>query len=359
MDWVEDSALGTWLEKLLPTCHELYLASPYITDGGIQPLLTELYRPRRRLSVTILTCLDPMAVLTGALKLEALIKLLSHSNDIHPVRLIHVPRLHAKVFILDERAAVVGSGNLTRAGTQGLNVELGIRVTARADVRAVTQKFQHWSAGRPSLTVDDLDRFKRLVENNFGGISRALSALTWGRLEVFPSVNGDDDSYFSTMISVLAHGGGSGCSKETIMDALKNVAQGQAGSQTAQARLLFLELLGLIEQRKGERLYTTTLGKSLNRSTGALRFAGLLMQEFPLIRRTLLALCETHPEYMTYLQIATILTGDTVAAATATEEMKDGVRWLRSLGLVQEATGRTSQNHKLFRATALGIKASK
>jgi len=359
MDWVEDAALGTWLTALLPACHDLYLASPYITNGGLQPLLKELRRPRRRLSVTILTCLDPMAVLTGALDLEALATLLSLSCDSHPVCLIHVPGLHAKVFIVDERAAVVGSGNLTRSGTQGLNVELGVRVTARADVRAVTQKFQHWSAGRPPLTVGDLDRFGRLVENNFGGIRRALSALTWGRLEVFPGAEGTDDDYFYAMISVLALGGGRGCSSETITDALKKLAQGQAGSQTAQARLLFLEFLGLMDQREDGRLYTTALGKSLNRSTGARRFAGLLMQEFPLVRRTLLALCDAHPDYLTYPQIAAALSDDTIRAEDATEEVKDGVRWLRSLGLVQEAAGRTSQNRKLFRATALGIKEGK
>ena len=359
MEWVEDAALGTWLAELLPTCHDLYLASPYITVGGLQPLLTELRRPRRRLSVTVLTCLDPMAVLTGALDLGALTTLLGLSSDTHPVRLSHVPGLHAKVFIVDERNAVVGSGNLTRSGTQGLNVELGVRVTTRTEVRAVTQKFQHWSAGRPPLTADDLNRFVLLVENNFGGIRRALSALTWGRLEVFPGADGNDDDYFYAMISVLAHGGGRGCSKSAIMDALKNVAQGQSGSQTAQARLMFLEFLGLLDEREDGRLQTTALGKSLNRSTGPSRFADLLMQEFPLVRRTLLTLCDAHPEYLTYPEIAAALTGSTVPAEDATEEVKDGVRWLRSLGLVQEASGRTSQNRKLFRVTALGMRERK
>ncbi len=333
MDWVENEGLGIWFAEKIKPCRNLYIASPYITVGGLQQLIDELKRPRRKLSVTILTCLEPIPALTGALDISALIALLNLSTEDHPVRIYHVPNLHAKVFIVDKRAGVVGSGNLTWAGTQGTNIELGIRITSSTDIQEVTQRLQTWIAERSALTVTYLERFHRLVEENFGKeVRRVLDGITWGRLEIFPGK--DTVDYFNVMQAILKQTI-RGCPKSLLLELLRNSEQGREGSQTAQARLLFLQFMNLLEKRDEDRFWLTDTGKSVTRSGGSRVFTHLLLQEFPVVQRILGAFCCSERGDLTYPELAAVLAGGKTVPQDATDEVKDAVRWLRSLGLVE------------------------
>jgi phosphatidylserine/phosphatidylglycerophosphate/cardiolipin synthase-like enzyme len=53
-----------------------------------------------------------------------------------------IPNLHAKVVVVDDWA-LVGSGNLTRSGTDHLNVELGL-VSRGDDAAGVVDAFEAW-----------------------------------------------------------------------------------------------------------------------------------------------------------------------------------------------------------------------
>lgn len=80
--------------------------------------------------------MDVEAVSSSALDVAALRRLAEASRS---ARLVALSNLHAKVFVADEKAAIVTSGNLTRAGLD-YNFELGVLLREQGIVRAVRQE---------------------------------------------------------------------------------------------------------------------------------------------------------------------------------------------------------------------------
>jgi hypothetical protein len=89
----------------------------------------------------MLTALDPRAVAVGVLSLEGLELLIDVSVEIRTIA-----DLHAKVALIDNTFALVGSGNLTGKGLgggPGDNVELGVMLDAQQTERA-SRLFSSW-----------------------------------------------------------------------------------------------------------------------------------------------------------------------------------------------------------------------
>ena len=85
------------------------------------------------IEVITLANVDPDAVSASALDLAAL----HHLAGLSPAaRLIALGNLHAKVFVADDRAAIVTSGNLTRAALD-TNLEYGVLLREPEAVRTV------------------------------------------------------------------------------------------------------------------------------------------------------------------------------------------------------------------------------
>ena len=109
---------------------EVLIAAPYIKDAEAEWFCDRL---RAGADVTTLADIDADAVSRSTLDLTALSRL----ADASPAsRLVSLANLHAKVFVADETAAIVTSGNLTRAGLDR-NFEYGVLFEERAHVRAV------------------------------------------------------------------------------------------------------------------------------------------------------------------------------------------------------------------------------
>ena len=119
-DWKGD------LRALLADVRErLIVCSPYITMRGVDFLLSHLHSDRRlSVEVSVLTDLSPMNVAQASTDPTAI----GHLSAALPVvRVFHLPRLHAKVYVQDDDRAIVGSGNLTSGGLD-LNYEYGLSV---------------------------------------------------------------------------------------------------------------------------------------------------------------------------------------------------------------------------------------
>ena len=348
MEFVRGKELGDWLAQVMPKCHSIVVASPYITKSGLQPILTQHANPRRRLDVKILTTFEALSVLTGSLDVEVLCELWEQGNktDAAPsVTIYDVFDLHAKVCIVDRRVAVVGSGNMTRGGTLGTNVELGVKVTARRDVEEVVAQVDGWTQGLTPITATEMKRFKRLVDDNFEQY-RGLPDVSLGHLQVFPGADGD---YFAAMQkAVKIASGRRGCDRAAMLKALRNFEQGTESSQTPQGRLIFLELLGLVESSPDNQTVTATeIGMALRRRGGRKEFALRLMGRFPIVRRTYTFLCDAQPRSITYGE----MTGGLLAvdeanrASRGIDELQDSARWLRSLGLIEDDGRRPLRFH--------------
>jgi len=95
----------------------------------------------KEIRVVVLTNIRPESVLNGSMDIEAL---MTFSTLLPKFELVHLPSLHAKVYVADERAAVVTSANLTQPGITG-NLEYGVAVTDRLVIQEIRHDFEGYS----------------------------------------------------------------------------------------------------------------------------------------------------------------------------------------------------------------------
>lgn len=113
---------------------EIFISSPYITSPGAKFVTDKLpKRVRTHGGISFLTNLSPQNVAQGATDPNALRML---GQAVAHFKLWHLPNLHAKVYVVDDKCALVTSGNLTAGGLKR-NYEYGVRITDAATVKAV------------------------------------------------------------------------------------------------------------------------------------------------------------------------------------------------------------------------------
>ena len=123
---------------------DLLLVAPYVKSAASDQLL-ELFQ-RRRIQATIkvglITSIRADSIIAGTLDVDALVRLADHLPHF---TLTHLPSLHAKVYIADDRAAVVTSGNLTDGGLHN-NIEYGTHFIDQGVVREIRQDFERYAS---------------------------------------------------------------------------------------------------------------------------------------------------------------------------------------------------------------------
>ena len=133
------------------------IAAPYIKEREAAWLCSQL---RPGLAVTTLTNINVDAISDGRLDAAALRRLAEASPD---ARLIALPKLPAKVFVADDKAAIVTSGNLT-SSTLDHNIEYGVLLHEQALVRTVRDDmlaFARLGSLVPLATIDRVGLLER------------------------------------------------------------------------------------------------------------------------------------------------------------------------------------------------------
>lgn len=103
----------------------LVLCAPYVSQDGAESVArARTGRAQIGTRSLILTDLSPRAVCAGATDPDAVMNV---ANSLGGSRVVHLPRLHAKVYVADGQTAVVTSGNLTSGGL-GQNYEYGVLI---------------------------------------------------------------------------------------------------------------------------------------------------------------------------------------------------------------------------------------
>ena len=135
------------------------------------------FRDQLSTGVDILTLanIDAEAVSTAALDLSALRCLLEMSSS---SKLIALSSLHAKVFVADETAAIVSSGNLTRSGLDS-NLEYGVLLDDPGLVQRVREDM--FSIARLGSLVDleTVDELGKLETDLRQAHSTLIKEATW------------------------------------------------------------------------------------------------------------------------------------------------------------------------------------
>ncbi len=132
------------LERLVSSVRSsLCICSPYITEYGVDLVMANLEAAvRQSVRVTLLTDLSPLNIAQGATRPQAIESLAASIPDL---RIWHLPRVHAKVFVQDSQSAIVTSGNLTAGGLKR-NVEYGVLISDQTMAAEIETDIQHYSA---------------------------------------------------------------------------------------------------------------------------------------------------------------------------------------------------------------------
>ena len=113
---------------------QIIISSPYLTNEGSAFILSNLRRQiAAQIKFRILTDLSPANVCQGATDPAAIRTLWLAVPDF---TLLHLPKLHAKVYISDFHCAIVTSANLTGGGLTR-NYEYGVRISHRSLVKNI------------------------------------------------------------------------------------------------------------------------------------------------------------------------------------------------------------------------------
>ncbi len=151
------------LSKLVSAPEQfLMLASPFITLSVARWVGEHLVRcsPLQNPRIVCLTNLRLESVLNGSLELEGLAEL---GRTLRNFSVIHLPALHAKVFIADYKLAIITSGNLTHGGLRG-NYEYGVALRRPELVREVRHDFEGYADLGAPLTIGEIDDFAAETE---------------------------------------------------------------------------------------------------------------------------------------------------------------------------------------------------
>jgi phosphatidylserine/phosphatidylglycerophosphate/cardiolipin synthase-like enzyme len=146
------------LAGLLGSSEEfLLLASPFITrvvTNWVGECLSK-NASSRRLRIVCLTNLRIDSILAGSLELEGVAEL---GKAFPGFSLIHLPSLHAKVFVADYSSAIITSGNLTDGGLRR-NCEYGVSIRTPELVREVRRDFEGYAHLGAPLSIEEIGDF--------------------------------------------------------------------------------------------------------------------------------------------------------------------------------------------------------
>ncbi len=157
---------GPWdsqLAELLGSAEEfLLLASPFITRRITRWAGNCLSRNacRARLQIVCLTNLRIDSILSGSLELDGITEM---GHAFPNVSVIHMPSLHAKVFIADDTRAIITSGNLTDGGLRK-NCEYGVSIRSPKLVKEVRHDFEGYAHLGAPLSIQEIEDFAGELE---------------------------------------------------------------------------------------------------------------------------------------------------------------------------------------------------
>ena len=143
------------VQRLFAECERnVFIASPFINAYGIDMLTGALAVRTAGIAVEVLTCITPKSLQEGSLDLMALVRLCR----VHPLtKVLSLPRLHAKDYIVDGCKAIITSANFTRGGLLQ-NYEYGIALSDKSLVEGISDDMRAYAGLGSAFTLETLGR---------------------------------------------------------------------------------------------------------------------------------------------------------------------------------------------------------
>lgn len=174
------TVVSPWFETFQLFVREIrenaLIASPFITSQPLR-LLSSGLNSAKLPEIDILTSLTVDNLLDGST--DAL-SLAVFRREVPTTTVRHLPGLHAKVYIADDRLAIVTSSNLTEAGLKH-NYEFGVLLRDKEAVQSISSDIRAYAELGSEVTsfeLEDLARISQdLQERQRGLLSSAKARL--------------------------------------------------------------------------------------------------------------------------------------------------------------------------------------
>ncbi len=148
-----------FIDAIKTTKEELIISSPFIDSKGIQ-ILKEAISSRNSIELSLVTNITAKNLISGFTEPSAILELYEHFNN---VRVSSLGRLHAKVYIIDEKIGIITSANLTGGGLIG-NFEYGILLKNREMVASIKNDMLEYYSFGNIFDRETLEKIRNEVE---------------------------------------------------------------------------------------------------------------------------------------------------------------------------------------------------
>jgi len=145
----------SFLDLISIAQRDILLVSPFVKVQATDRILSSLQHRGidKEIRIVLLTNLRPESMLNGSTDVEALSAL---GKTLPRFELVHLPSLHAKVYVADDRIAVVTSANLTQPGFAG-NLEYGVAFTDELIVSEIRRDLQGYAQLGARVGTSDIE----------------------------------------------------------------------------------------------------------------------------------------------------------------------------------------------------------
>ena len=133
------------------------LCSPFVKTNIIEDVLTN---SKRNINLSLITNINLNSLCKGGLDIDAL-ELLSKNNS----SIINSQKLHAKIYIFDDKKCAVTSANLTNSGLK-TNVEYGILVDDVNQINTIIKDYNSISRYELNgeIKKEQLEKIRKLID---------------------------------------------------------------------------------------------------------------------------------------------------------------------------------------------------
>lgn len=132
-----------FIDVISKTRKELFISSPFINAEGVR-ILSDAVQTKSSIGISLVTNLTTQNIVNGITEPAALLELYKQFTQ---VKISSLGRLHAKVYLIDDKIGIITSANLTGGGLIS-NFEYGVLIDDREVISTIKEDMlKYYSLG--------------------------------------------------------------------------------------------------------------------------------------------------------------------------------------------------------------------
>lgn len=147
-----------FIDAISKTRKELFMSSPFINIEGVK-VLSDAIQIKTSIEISLVTNLTTQNIINGVTEPAALLELYKQFTQ---VKISSLGRLHAKVYLIDNKIGIITSANLTSGGLVS-NFEYGVLINDKNIISIIKEDMsKYYSLGN----VLDKDLLEKISEES-------------------------------------------------------------------------------------------------------------------------------------------------------------------------------------------------